>query len=401
MKVELKNIASIFNGKTPSKAEQRDMGFPVLKIKDIDENGFFKGNFDCFVDQELADGLLKKHIQVGDILILNAAHNSKYVGSKKCFASEDFAGALATGEWTIVRPNQNKVLPKFLYFILDTAEFQFQLQNVVKGIHLYPKDLNEIKIFCPSLEEQKRIVRELDTADALRQKRKQAIALLDNYLKAVFLEMFGPNANGFNDWEEVQVQDLAKKRKGSMRTGPFGSDLRHSEFVDEGVAVIGIDNAVQNKFSWDQRRFITEEKYQKLKRYTLYPGDVIITIMGTTGRSAVIPRDIPLSINTKHLVAITLDPDLTNPYFLSYSIHSNPAITEQINRKNRGAIMSGLNLGLIRGLTLKRPPVEHQNRFEKLYEKVEQLKRLMWNQSVELDVNFNALMQKYLANNLD
>jgi type I restriction enzyme S subunit len=284
---------------------------------------------------------------------------------------------------------------KFIYYYLS-GNISI-LENGFKGAglrHISKGYINNIDIPEIPLEEQKRIVKILDKAEALRQKRKQAIGLLDDYLKSVFLEMFGPIARNYDKWEEVKLGDLAENKKGSMRTGPFGSDLKHSEFVDHGVAVIGIDNAVKNKFEWGQRRFITEEKYQKLKRYTLFPDDVIITIMATIGKSAVIPKDIPLSINTKHLASITLNKQKANSYFISYSIHSNPYIKRQIEGKNIGAIMPGLNLSIIKDLKIKKPPIVLQNKFEILYHKTESLKQSMFSQLTELETQFQALMQK-------
>lgn len=187
-----------------------------------------------------------------------------------------------------------------------------------------------------------------------------------------------------------------------MRTGPFGSNLLHSEFTSEGdVAVLGIDNAVQNRFAWGERRFISDEKYQELQSYRVFPGDVIVTIMGTIGRSAVIPDDIPVAINTKHLAAITLNREVANPLFLSYSIHSSPFVRKQFASKNRGAIMSGLNLGLIKETKIKRPPIELQNRFADIHGQVDQLRSSYLQSLCNLEALYGALSQQAFKGELD
>lgn len=286
-------------------------------------------------------------------------------------------------------------IPKYLYYYLSSIREKIVGQSYGGAQkHISQGFVKKLIVPLPLLGDQKRIVKILDEADTLRRKRNQAIELLDDYLKSMFLKMFGQELPGYESWRSTKLKDLVKKIKGSMRTGPFGSDLLHSEFVDSGIAVIGIDNAVQNKFAWDQRRFITEKKYEKLKRYTLFPRDVIITIMGTVGKTAVIPKDIPLAINTKHLAAFTLDEHLANPYFISYSIRSDPLVVNQISHTGRGAIMTGLNLGIIKNLQLKLPPVEKQNEFELILQKTETLKQNMLAQSEELENQFQVLMQK-------
>lgn len=256
-------------------------------------------------------------------------------------------------------------------------------------------NLHPVEVLWPPVPEQRRIADILDKADAIRGKRKEAIALSeDDLLQSAFMEMVGPQASGYSSWPVATFESLAAPGPGAMRTGPFGSDLRHSEFVDEGVAVLGIDNAVKNRFAWDERRYITHEKYERLKRYTVRPHDVIVTIMGTTGRSAVVPDDIPLAITTKHLATITVNQELVEPEFVAQVIHRHPAVLVQIAQANRGAIMSGLNLGLIKALVVRRPPVERQRQFSDFTGRVRQLTRELEAASDQTETLFASLVHR-------
>lgn len=264
------------------------------------------------------------------------------------------------------------------------------------------KGLGNIKIPLPLLVDQIRIAHLLGKVEGLIAQRKQHLQQLDDLLKSVFMEMFGPKSAGYADWPLVEIKDLAGNHKGAMRTGPFGSNLLHSEFAAEGdVAVLGIDNAVQNRFSWGERRYITHEKYRELESYRIFPGDVIVTIMGTIGRSAVVPNNIPLAINTKHLAAITPNRDIANPVFLSYSIHSSPLILNQFRSKNRGAIMSGLNLGIIKETKLKRPPISLQNKFAETHARIDELMAIYQRSLSDLETLYGALSQQAFKGELD
>lgn len=259
---------------------------------------------------------------------------------------------------------------------------------------LSPAILADFPVRFPPIDEQCRIAAILDKADAIRGKRQRALAASESLEHSLFLQSVGPKAEGYQGWALATFEELAKSGKGSMRTGPFGSDLRHSEFVDEGIAVLGIDNAVKNRFAWDERRFITPEKYEKLKRYRVFPGDVIVTIMGTTGRSAVVPDDIPLAITTKHLATITPDRSKVEAEFLSNALHRHPAVLAQIAKANKGAIMDGLNLGIIKSLQIPLPPIDVQRRYVIDLHRLRAMQTKMREQLTEADTLFASLSQR-------
>ncbi|MEO8197833.1 MAG: restriction endonuclease subunit S [Thermoanaerobaculia bacterium] len=226
---------------------------------------------------------------------------------------------------------------------------------------LSPRILAGMQLPLPPLPEQRRIAEVLDRAEALRTKRRAALGELDTLTQSIFIEMFGDASRV--QWPLMTIAGIAAASPGAIRTGPFGSQLLHSEFVDQGIAVLGIDNVVQNRFQWSERRFITESKYQELKRYTVRPGDVLITIMGTCGRCAVVPEEIPLSVNTKHLCCVTLDQKKCLPLFLqSYFLH-HPIARDYLSRKVKGAIMEGLNMGVIREMPVPLAPLKLQREY--------------------------------------
>lgn len=300
-------------------------------------------------------------------LLISRANTVELVGAA-VLVDCDYPNLLLSDKILRLVPDAGLIEPRYLLRALRTSAARQHFAARAGGTsgsmqNISQEDIRSTPLPLPSLEKQRHLADILDRADAIRRKRNEAIALTEDLLRSTFLEMVGPRARDYHRWPLRTFETLAAGRPNSMRTGPFGSDLRHSEFVDEGVAVLGIDNAVQNRFVWGERRFITPDKYEKLKRYTVHPGDVIITIMGTTGRSAVVPDDIPLAITTKHLATVTLDRTQAEPEFLAQAIHTHPEVLAQIQQANRGAIMSGLNLGLIKSLTIRIPPINVQRLF--------------------------------------
>jgi type I restriction enzyme S subunit len=345
-----------------------------------------KGNAEILTGREI--GSSKQIVQENDVMISKIVphiRRAMVVPKKGNFRQ------IASSEWIVFR--SERIYPNYLKHLLISDFFNAQFMATVSGVggsllRARPTFVSKIKIPLPPLTEQKRIAQILDKADELRQKRQQSIEKLDELLQACFLKIFENEKCSMS-----QIKDLLENGK-SIRTGPFGSQLLHSEFVDEGIAVLGIDNAVKNTFKWAKPRFITPEKYEQLKRYTVKPKDVIITIMGTCGKCAVVPDKIPLSINTKHLCCITLDFDKCNPEFLHSYFLLHPTSINFLKSRAKGAIMAGLNMSIIKDLPVELPSIEIQNEFAELKTKIGLQKSKLINQLQEQDNLFQSLQQR-------
>ena len=345
-----------------------------------------KGNAEILTGREI--GSSKQIVQENDVMISKIVphiRRAMVVPKKGNFRQ------IASSEWIVFR--SERIYPNYLKHLLISDFFNAQFMATVSGVggsllRARPTFVSKIKIPLPPLTEQKRIAQILDKADELRQKRQQSIDKLNELLQACFLKIFENEKCSMS-----QIKDLLENEK-SIRTGPFGSQLLHSEFVDEGIAVLGIDNAVKNTFKWAKPRFITPEKYEQLKRYTVKPKDVIITIMGTCGKCAVVPDKIPLSINTKHLCCITLDFDKCNPEFLHSYFLLHPTSINFLKSRAKGAIMAGLNMSIIKDLPVELPSIEIQNEFAELKTKICLQKSKLINQLQEQDNLFQSLQQR-------
>lgn len=334
-----------------------------------------------------------QYLRIGDILVSSA--NSWNLVGKCTWVPELSWPATFGGFVSLLRAIPSKVRARYLYRWFSSPSTQATLRSFGRQTtsisNLDLKRTLNMELPLPDLAEQQRIVDTLDEVDELLARRHHSVVLADNLTQSIFLEMFGDTADGYRT---VTVGDLAADRKNSIRTGPFGSQLLHSEFVESGIPVLGIDNAVNNEFRWAKRRFITEVKYQKLSRYQVFPDDVIITIMGTCGRCAVVPEGIGVAINTKHLCCISLDRSKCLPEFLHSYFLMHPIARSYLQRTAKGAIMSGLNMNIIKAMPLALPPLAQQERYAAVAREIQDQKLRQLRHLGELEELFDSLQAR-------
>ncbi len=392
--VPLGEVARVFNGKTPSKAEKRSVGHPVLKIKDVDDRGVFCGEFDSFVDDSFAQRYRHKAVQTNDVLILNAAHNSDYVGSKMLQAPPEVQGSIATGEWLMVRSASAKLDQGYMWHWFQSPPTRDQIRGKVKGIHLYPRDVAELLIPVPAPDEQRRIAAILDKAVAIRRKRERALALADDFLKSVFLDMFGdPLDNPYGFSRERIGEHLSKTRAGTQ-SGPFGSALKKHEYTDYGVPVWGVENVHPNQFRGEARLFISNEKYEDLRRYNVVRGDVLISRAGTVGRMCVAEPVCAHSIISTNLVRVSLDQSRLLPeYFVCLFTYFADRLGA-LKANNKDDAFTFLNPKTLREIKIPIPKIARQRNFVGLTCKLDGLLAKAHDQRDGLSHMFSSLSQR-------
>lgn len=294
------------------------------------------------------------------------------------------------------------------YYVKPRSDFNFDIQYLF--FLLLNLDLSRLKtatgvpgltrddayrelIATPPIEEQHRIVNILKRADRIRGLRKQAQDTARQLIPALFIDMFGDGGE-LEGISTATIQELAEPRKGSIRTGPFGSQLKHSEFTDSGIPVIGIDNVVTNKFRWTTERYLPPDKYKKFKRFRVFPGDLIITIMGTTGRVSVAPDDLPKSMSTKHLCVVSLQKHVIQPYYAWAALLFDPYVRRQVGLSGHGAIMEGWNTSIVKNLCLRVPSLELQNEFVTQLESIHTIIRQQAAAQAGAESSFQSLLHR-------
>lgn len=193
--------------------------------------------------------------------------------------------------------------------------------------------LNALPIPLPSLSEQQQIVDFLDAEfakiDELKNQAEQSLQNAKDLFQAALKEMLTPKEG----WKEYKFGDICK-----FIRGPFGGSLKKECFKDEGYPVYEQQNAIYNKFSF--RYFINEEKYKSMVRFTVNPGDLIMSCSGTIGKVAIVPSDAPIGIINQALLKLTPTKLVFNE-FLKYLMESS-YFNEIIDKYSDGAAIKNI-----------------------------------------------------------
>ena len=161
-----------------------------------------------------------------------------------------------------------------------------------------------------------------------------------------------------SDWQTMKVKFLLKDGSEGIKIGPFGSALKLEDMVKKGIRVYGQENVIKRDFTLG-KRFISEKKYSEMKVYTADVGDILITMMGTSGKCQVVPTDADLGIIDSHLLKIRTNKRIL-PELFRLLVDEAQEVKDQIGKQGKGSIMHGLNSTIVKDLEFPLPSVSEQ-----------------------------------------
>lgn len=297
--------------------------------------------------------------------------------------------ATINGTMMLVRPLR-RLDYRYLYHVLNGRGFQKLIEDKVSGSsipHIFQRDMVELEVDLPSIDQQSKIAEILDTLDEAIRGTQAVVAKLKAMKQGLLYDLLtrGIDAKGSlrpphveaphlyketplgwlpKEWDVLEIQDLLAEVDPAMRSGPFGSALLKEELVSEGIPFLGIDNVHVERFDRGYKRFVTPAKFLQLRRYAVRPNDLMITIMGTVGRCCLVPKDTGEALSSKHIWTISLDSSRYSPYLAMLQVNYSDWVLRHFSQDQQGGTMSAIRSETIRTTQLPVPSIEEQTSIE-------------------------------------
>lgn len=360
-------------------AEER--GLPVIRIRDV------KRGYSETYSEEKFDPKFK--ITAGDILI-------GMDGEFNC-AKWEGKDALLNQRVCRIQAISRELDEQYLFWHLPKALKRIEdKSNFVTVKHLSVKQIKSIEIPLPPIGEQRRIAAILDKADAVRRKRKKAIALTEDLLRSAFLEMFGDPVMNPKGWDVMPLGKIAQIQGGLQVTTKRKDNPIEAPYLR-------VANVYRDRLFLDEIKTIRVQD-SELQRTKLMAGDLLI-VEGhgnreEIGRSSVWDDSIPNCTHQNHLIRVRVNAGTADPIYVSAYLNSAGGRRQL---KKFGKTTSGLNTisaSNVKATNVLLPPLLEQKKYLKIKQHIGKAIACEKNNQQYSEDLFNSLLQRAFRGDL-
>jgi type I restriction enzyme, S subunit len=378
----------IGSGATPrgGDASYKREGIPLIRSLNVHDGQFINRGL-AYIDSEQAARLDNAVVEPSDVLL-------NITGASVCrcaIVPDNLTPARVNQHVCILRTNPTILSARYLMHLLVSPRIKTRLLAMARRAGATREALTkgEIEMFeipVPgSLKEQNRIAMILDKADAIRRKRQQAILLADNFLRSVFLDMFGDPGLKERKSSSYKISELIEQGiLDNIQDGNHGNDHpKVADFTTAGIPFVTANVIRRNSLDLDNCYHLDESWLQKLRVGFAKPRDVVITHKGTLGETVVLNDRHPLYILSPQSTYYRCNDAFLLPEYLKAYFDTSYF---QAKFKKEGVQSTRAYIGITRqkDLNILLPSLELQKKFQEIVFKVERTSKLLnaaYNQS--------------------
>ena len=389
-KVKLRAVATVLNGYAFKSKEYVDNGIRVIRITNV-QKGRIQDDNPKFIDNHRSDEFARYMLDDGDILISLTGN----VGRVGVIGANMLPAALNQRVGALKIKSDN-VEPKYLFHLLNSENFEQDAIKNSKGIaqlNLSSKWIEDYDIPLPPLAEQKRIAGILDAADALRAKRRESLAQLDNLVQSTFLTLFGDPVTNPMGWKFGIVGDL-------LESANYGTSKK-AHLTDGEYPVLRMNNITYSG-AWN----FTSLKYmdlepKELPKHLAHKGQILFNRTNSkelVGKTAVYREDTPMAF-AGYLVRGIANEQADPEYIGAYM--NLPQTKQRLRNMCKNIVgMANINAKEFQKIPIQKPPLDLQRRFATIVETIERQKTRQRAHLAELDALFASLQSRAFSGEL-
>ncbi len=353
--------------------------YPMLSSKNIFFDSYDYSEPRYLTKEQFDIENKRTNVSDGDILLT-------IVGTigRVCCIKEPFQPFTLQRSVAVIKPNKNIIISRYLMYCLCglNAYFNKEAKGVAqKGIYL--KQLSKISIPVPPLQEQERIVAELDLLAGIIDKQKQQLKELDTLAQSIFYDMFGNPVENEKGWHTEPLQLVAPQMpyKGAM------------EKKDGKVWLLNLDMVAQQTGEIIEKVFVEENKVGN-STMAFDTSNVLYSKLRPYLNKVVIPDGI--GYGTTELVPLKPKESVLNRVYLAYLLRSG-SFVNYISMKVAGAKMPRVSMVVLRDFPIALPPIVKQESFAKKIQSIESQKEFINRSIAESQKLFDYTMDKYFG----
>jgi len=285
--------------------------------------------------------------------------------------------------YIIENDSNGRLFMPYLYYFMEDYVEELRKQ-AIGGVIKYIKlgNLTEAKIELPDVETQKAIAMILSKSNEVLDSRYRQLVMMDNLIKARFVEMFSDESN------MMKMSDICSIITDGTHQPP--------KFVTEGIPFIFVSNVVSNKLTYDTEKYITQETYDELiKRTPIEIGDILLSTVGSYGHPAVVESDRKFLFQ-RHIAYLKPKKEIVDSNYLHGALLS-PGAQRQIEEGVKGIAQKTLNLSEIKKMVIPIPDLLKQKQFADFVKQVDKSKVVVQKAFDETQKLYNSLLQEYFG----